>query len=332
MKNILIQVMCILSCGWMLSNCTEAQVQEVTKTIFVDYASLSMFVGEKIKITASPTDETFTWESDDIAVATVSASGEVRATGVGETSITVSYGDVQRTIPIDVEVEIPVTDIDLGTASLELIVGKNTTLTASLIPANANERGSFKLESENNDIARVSDYGEVLAVGKGETNIVCRFGNVTATVHVTVLVQLNKTGWSVIDCSEEQENDGGGKGAIIDGILSSSNYWRSRWSAPIGDLPQWVVIDMVSPQKINKIETYRRFEHTKTVQYLVGDNPAPNAASWVKIMEGMFDEVNNLLTISAPENNIQGRYLKIFMPDSYADTHTNISEIYVYGK
>jgi hypothetical protein len=102
MKNRLIQTMCILSCGWMLSNCTEGQIQEAEKKIFVDYASLNMIVGDEVKITASPTDETFIWESDDIAVATVSASGEVRATGAGETNITVSYGDVRRIIPVNV--------------------------------------------------------------------------------------------------------------------------------------------------------------------------------------------------------------------------------------
>jgi hypothetical protein len=102
MKNILIQAICILSCGWMLSNCTEAQVQEVEKRIFVDHASLKMIVGDEVQITASPTNETFVWESDDVTVATVSASGEVRATGAGRTDIIVSYGDVRRIIPVDV--------------------------------------------------------------------------------------------------------------------------------------------------------------------------------------------------------------------------------------
>jgi hypothetical protein len=105
MKNRLIQAMCILCCGWMLSGCTKGQIEEAEKRIFVDHASLNMTVGDEVKITASPTNETFIWESDDVAVATVSASGEVRATGAGRTNIIVSYDDVRRTIPVDVVVD-----------------------------------------------------------------------------------------------------------------------------------------------------------------------------------------------------------------------------------
>jgi hypothetical protein len=333
MKNRLIQAMCILSCGWMLSGCTEGQIQEAEKKIFVDYASLSMIVGDEVQITASPTNQTFTWESEDVAIATVSASGEVRATGAGRADITVSYDDVRRTIPVDVVAKIPLTGINLGTTYLELTLGKSITLLPRLIPENSNERGSFSWQSENSDIVSVSDNGELLGVARGETNIVCRYGNVTASVHVLVVVLLNKPGWSVISYSDEQS--GYGPGAIIDGILNANNYWHSRWSSPQGELPHWAIIDMVSPQKINKIETYRRLGivNTKTVQYFVSDEPDPDASSWVKIMEGMFDESSDLLTVDALENNIQRRYLKIFMPDSYGTSpHTAISEIYVYSK
>jgi hypothetical protein len=145
------------------------------------------------------------------------------------------------------------------------------------------------------------------------------------------LILLDKTGWSVLSCSDEEVSDGGGKDVLIDGILT--NYWHSKWSAPVGQLPHWAIIDMASPQKINRIDTYRRPSNTntKSVQYFVSNDSDPNATSWVKIMEGTF-ATGNLLTLNAPENTIQGRYLKIFLPDSNSGQNTSVSEINVYGK
>jgi hypothetical protein len=90
---------------------------------------------------------------------------------------------------------------------------------------------------------------------------------------------------------------------------------------------------MVSPQKINRIETYRRpgNTNTKSVQYFVSNDPDPDAASWVKIMEGTF-ATGDLLTLNAPKNEIRGRYLKIYLPDSNNGQNTNVSEINVYGQ
>jgi hypothetical protein len=147
------------------------------------------------------------------------------------------------------------------------------------------------------------------------------------------LIRYDKTAWSVISCSDEEPSDGGGKGTIIDGIIANNNYWHSKWSDPIAPLPHWAIIDMVSPQKINRIETYRRANntYTKSVQYFVSNDPDPNASSWVKIMEGTFVS-GNLLTLNASENNVQGRYLKIFLPDSNTEPYTGIAEINVYGQ
>jgi hypothetical protein len=144
------------------------------------------------------------------------------------------------------------------------------------------------------------------------------------------LMLFDKTAWSVISCSSEQVDDGGGKGVIIDGIIASNNFWHSRWRAPAASPPHWAIIDMVSPQKINRIETYRRLNNTdtKSVQYFVSNDPDPNAPSWVKIMEGTFAS-GNMLTLNALENDIQGRYLKIFLP---VDQSISIAEINVYGR
>jgi hypothetical protein len=199
------------------------------------------------------------------------------------------------------------------------------------VPANATEV-SLVWSSENAAVATVSASGKIEAVGAGTTKIIVGQGNIRKEISVSVIALLNRSDWSVISCSDEQVGEGGGKDALIDGIIAANNYWQSQWSAPAASLPHWAIIDMVSPQRISRIETYRRPGNTstKSVQYFVSNDPDPDATSWVKIMEGTFAS-GDLLTLNAPENNIQGRYLKIFLPDSNNQPYTAISEINVYG-
>ena len=95
-----------------------------------------------------------------------------------------------------------------------------------------------------------------------------------------------------------------------------------------------MIIDLNSSKKICKIDTWRRPGNTdaKTVQYLVSDDPDPDAAAWVKIAEGVFGS-GDQLTIDIPNSGStdKGRYLKIYLPDSNRDNNTSIAEITLYG-
>jgi hypothetical protein len=143
----------------------------------------------------------------------------------------------------------------------------------------------------------------------------------------------DRSEWSILDVSDETASDGGGKNTLIDNDLGS--YWHSQWDGGDAPLPHWAVIDMVSPKEIIKIETYRRSGSTdsKTVRYFVGDSPDPDAATWTQIAEGEFTS-GNLLTIDIPQsvNTLQGRYLKLYLPDSNRNPFTSIAEIYLYGE
>ncbi|MDR2385673.1 MAG: Ig-like domain-containing protein [Tannerella sp.] len=156
MKNILIQITGILTCGWILFGCGKASVTEVERNIFVDHSSLNMFVGDQLQITASPTNETFTWTSEDASVATVSASGEVRAVNEGETNIIVRYDDVQRVIPVSVVIKIPATGIAVNKAKLELKPRESLIVTASLLPENSNDKAAILWQSTDPSIVKVT--------------------------------------------------------------------------------------------------------------------------------------------------------------------------------
>jgi hypothetical protein len=144
------------------------------------------------------------------------------------------------------------------------------------------------------------------------------------------MLQFDKTDWRVLSCSDEEPSDGGGKDVLIDGNLN--NHWHSKWTDPIGRLPHWAIIDMVTPRRVTKIDTYRRAgnNNTKSVQYYVSNDPDPDAATWVKIMEGTYGS-GDLLTLNASENTVTGRYLKIFLPDSNWEHLTSVAEVDVFG-
>lgn len=138
----------------------------------------------------------------------------------------------------------------------------------------------------------------------------------------------DRSNWVVLEVSDETASDGGGKNTLIDGDLGS--YWHSKWD-PTAPLPHWAIIDMESPKKIAYFDIYRRMGNTdtKNVQLFVGNSGNPDAADWVKMGEGTFT-TGDKLTVEAI-SDIQGRYLKVYLPDSNRDPFISVAEIYVYG-
>jgi hypothetical protein len=320
----------VVAMGCFLCGCSEEIKRDaLEKYIYVNKSSLNIYVGDKVQLKANPEGESYSWTSADPTIATVTADGLVEATSVGSTEIIAGQGTSRTSVPVSVAIRVPLTDIIVDVESLQMSVGDKAQASAVSVPVDATEI-SLEWTSENPAVATVSVSGKIKAVGKGTTKIVVSQGNIRKEISISVVVLLNERDWSVISCSDEQVDDGGGKGVLIDGNLG--NYWHSQWKAPAAQLPHWAIIDMVSSHNINKIETYRRSgnTNTKSVQYFVSNDPDPDAPLWLKIMEGTFAS-GNLLTLNAPENNIQGRYLKIFLPDSNSGQNTSVSEIYVYG-
>jgi hypothetical protein len=146
------------------------------------------------------------------------------------------------------------------------------------------------------------------------------------------IYQYDKSDWTIVSYSDQEESDGGGVTTLLDGDLN--NWWHSQYNNGGSSLPHWVVIDLTSSKKICRIDTWRRPGSTdaKTVWYFVNNDPDPNAASWVKIAEGVFSSDDQLtIDIAKPDATLQGRYLKLVLPDSNRSYHTSIAEISLYG-
>ena len=80
---------------------------------------------------------------------------------------------------------VPVTGISLEAQSFVLIVGEDSTLTATVTPGNATDK-TVKWTSNDNTIASVNNNGKVIGQAPGTATITAKAGNKTASCVVTV--------------------------------------------------------------------------------------------------------------------------------------------------
>ncbi len=166
--------------------CDDYDRVGVEKCIYVNQEALSMFVGDKSQLTASPSDDSFTWTSEDPTIATVSNDGLVEAKAEGSTNIIVNSGEIRLKVPVAAVVKVPLENVNLSETSIELFPGTKKTVIVSLIPSNANDVPKASWVSENSNVATVTAGGEITAIGDGSTNIVYKIGNIQKTVTVSV--------------------------------------------------------------------------------------------------------------------------------------------------
>ena len=165
----------------------------VVTSVTLDKTSLEMTEGEAavLKATVNPadaTDKTLTWTSSDSSVATVSATGEVKALKAGTTNITVSSanGKTATCVVTVAKKIIEVTSVSLDQTKLELTEGDTATLTATVNPSDATDK-TLTWTSSDASVASVSANGEVKALKAGTATITVSTANgKTATCIVTV--------------------------------------------------------------------------------------------------------------------------------------------------
>jgi len=162
-------------------------------------------IGETYQLTATvlpenASEKAVTWTSSNEAVCTVSAGGLVTALSAGTATITVTTVDGGKTTTCEVTVVIPVTEIALNAETLQLLVGENKQLVATILPDNATDK-SLLWRSSDESVATVDGDGLVTAKKAGMVVITTSSAfnpDVTAACEVTVLqpvqgVTLNET-------------------------------------------------------------------------------------------------------------------------------------------
>lgn len=153
--------------------------------VAVTPATASVKVGETAQLSAVVTPEgaaTITWESSNLAVATVDDKGLVSAIAKGEAYITAKAGNKSAFCALTVYEE-GQTVVTLDQLSLSLVKGETATLKATVVPEN--KASELVWSSDNDAVATVKD-GVVTAVAKGTANIKAMVGEAEAVCAVKV--------------------------------------------------------------------------------------------------------------------------------------------------
>ena len=161
--------------------------------VSLDQSSATIKEGANVTLTATitpanATNKNVSWTSSNEAVATV-ANGVVTGVSVGTAVITVTTEDGGMTASCTVTVEsatIAVTGVSLNKTSIDLSLGQNFTLVATIAPVDATNK-AVSWESSNTDVATVEN-GVVTAVAEGTAiiTVTTADGGKTATCTVNV--------------------------------------------------------------------------------------------------------------------------------------------------
>lgn len=138
--------------------------------------TIAIGASETLTVTYTPADantgKAVTWTSSNTSVATVDNSGKVTGVAAGSATITAtSTTDPTITASCNVTVQaIAVTNVSLNKSTINLQVGGNETLTATVLPDNATNK-NLTWSSSAPAIASVDQTGKVTAHAAGSATI-----------------------------------------------------------------------------------------------------------------------------------------------------------------
>ena len=179
--------------GGKTATCTVTVKKGVVavESITLDITSAILNTGETLTLIATvkpdnATNKTVTWSSNNTSSATVDQNGKITAMGGGTATITAKAGDKSATCVVTVtEGFVPVESVTLDKTSLELAVGEDATLVATVWPANATNK-FVSWTSDNTWIASVDQNGKVTAKWEGTAIIKAYAGDKSASCTLTV--------------------------------------------------------------------------------------------------------------------------------------------------
>lgn len=150
----------------------------------------------------SASNANLSFSSADSNIVTINSFGEIKALSKGDTEITISAGNVIKSLPISVKVKTE--NIQVGKTTVFLKPGERYTIEASVCPVDADQVLTY--ESTNEDILGVLD-NTVIAKAIGEASVVISNGEISTSVVFIIndTYSLNLEENTYADSSKEYE-------------------------------------------------------------------------------------------------------------------------------
>ena len=206
-------------------------------------STVGIVEGSTYKLTATVLPENTTdsknvsWSSNNEAVATVDANGNVTAKRAGTAVITATSTNGKTagcTVTVSKK-EIPITEVRLNKSTETLTEGETTTLTATVLPENTTYGKSVKWSSSNVAVATVDLMGKVTAKRAG-TAIITATSENGKTASCTITVNKKDTNITITEVrlnkSTETLTEGDTTTLTATVLPENTTYGKSvKWSS-----------------------------------------------------------------------------------------------------
>lgn len=179
----------------LLFSCNDEDAMNKVTGVVLNKTDVTLVVGDSEALTAivepsGTINKKVGWMSGDQAIATVDSDGNVTARSAGQTTITVTTEDGNKTAICIITVvtsKVPVTGLSFDETSFVLAIGEIITLEPIIAPINATNK-NIKWVSSDNAVAMVGSYGKVtpFKIGSATITATTEDGNKIATVDITV--------------------------------------------------------------------------------------------------------------------------------------------------
>lgn len=152
--------------------------------------------------------EGITYSSSDEDIFTVSETGEINPINVGNAVLTIAKDSRNFSVPVYVTEEyVNMDSISFTPKKVQLVPGQNTRIRVTYKPNKATSQ-NFKFQSDDENVASVSETGLITGISKGTTIIKCltNYGIVKQTIAVTVSEEVSNSGANITDLKLEADN------------------------------------------------------------------------------------------------------------------------------
>lgn len=120
------------------------------------------------------------WFNSNTNVATIDKKGTIKTLSEGETNIIATINNISICYKIMVVKEtkiIPIENIYMNQAKLNINVGESVPLSVKFVPENANTSRSLSWESTNEKVLNVDNNGKITGINVGKASILARSSN-----------------------------------------------------------------------------------------------------------------------------------------------------------